>query len=121
MGHTIARLLAKLALAVLAMPAYPALAKDAELDETGLRQMLENLGYEQKEDAYDSGSKFYTIEESTPDMTVSFDLSISKDAPLVWMAVNYWSLKEGQDRGGVGAADPTDAVRDRVHLASPNY
>ena len=90
--------LAALSLLVLALIAVPSsvAAGPVELDNAGLVQMLENLGYEPKEGKYPNGNPFQTIGGATPELTWSANLSVNPSTHLIWLEMNFWSLQGDQ-------------------------
>ena len=82
------------ALTIVAAPAYPASADPVELDDAGLKQMLENMGYAPTEYAYSTGSKYFSISEGQADL--SWTLDFSQGADLVWAVIDYPQLEDGQ-------------------------
>ncbi|HML92113.1 hypothetical protein [Methyloceanibacter sp.] len=82
-------------LALIAGPS-PVAAEPAELDNAGLIEMLENLGYEPNEGKYPSGRPFQTIKGTTPALTWTANLSANPTTHLIWIEMNFWSLQGDQ-------------------------
>ena len=71
-------------------------AESGGLDQAGLKQMLENLGYEPKTKKYDSGRQYYEIKKKGGTVTLTMDLYISNNDTMIWSFTSFWPLKEGQ-------------------------
>ncbi len=93
-------LIVSLTIGLLALTAFAftprAYAEPQALDIAGLKQMLENLGYEPTEHAYASGNKYLSIKGDTAGLKWTLDFSLSDDPKLVWATINYWQLKDDQ-------------------------
>lgn len=91
-------LVVTLTIGLLALTAFAfaprAYAEPKVLDDAGLKEMLVNMGYEPEEEKSADGSSYFTITGEAPDLNWTVSLSVSGPTGLVWIGMDFWSLKD---------------------------
>lgn len=93
---SIAATAASLPLVLVLCVGPPAAAETSQFDNAALVEMLENLGYEPKENNYSTGNVFQTITGSVPGLDWTMSVSVNSNTNLLWAAMDFWPLDEGQ-------------------------